>query len=107
MDMTRRNFVLGGAASCAASCAALLIGGLGNPAPGGYVVAFDKSGGDDWGKVAFALRRKHGAKFVQYDGMDGLGKVLAELKKARPKYVCFVVPPESTTIPMATRSGES
>ena len=95
MDTTRRNFVLGGAASCAASCAASLIGGLGNPAPGGYVVAFDKSGGDDWGKVAFALRRKHGAKFVQYDGMDGLGKVLAELKKARPKYVCFVVPPES------------
>ena len=27
--------------------------------------------------------------------MDGLDKVLAELKKARPKYVCFVVPPES------------
>ena len=62
---------------------------------GGYVVAFDKTGGDEWKKVAVALGRKHDAKVMQYEGLEGLGGVLDELRKIKPKYVCFVVPPES------------
>ena len=62
---------------------------------GEYIVAFDKAGGEDWKSVALALGRKHGAMVMQYDGMEGLGGVLAELRKIKPKYVCFVVPPES------------
>lgn len=91
----RRVFAAMAVAIVSIAAAMPLVGGLGKPAPGGYVVAFDKSGGGDWSKVAFALRRKHNAKFVQYDGIAGLEKVLAELKTAKPKYVCFVVPPES------------
>ena len=62
---------------------------------GGYVVAFDKTGGDEWRKVASALSRKHDAKIVEFEGRSGLVGVLAELRKIKPKYVCFVVPPES------------
>ena len=90
---------------------------------GDYVVAFDKTGGDDWKMVATALSRKHNVKIVEYDGWSGLVGALAELKKIKPKYVCFVVPPEtarrefvaaafqmmrkSTRTPTATRSGAS
>ncbi len=91
----RRAFVAVGMIIVALAVAMLLGRRLGKPATGGYVVAFDKSGGGDWNEVALALMRKHNAKFVQYDGMAGLEKILEELKQAKPKYVCFVVPPES------------
>jgi len=66
------------------------------PAAGSYVVAADRSAGSsDWSKVVDALKRKHKAKVVQYDGRADLSRLLAELKKTRPRYVCFVARPES------------
>lgn len=67
----------------------------GVPPGDGYVVAADRSTGRaDWAEVVEALRKKHDATVIRYDGKDGLPGLLAELKKLRPKYVCFVAPPE-------------
>ena len=66
------------------------------PSYDGYVVAADQSsGGKGWKKVVFALKKKHRAQVVRYNGKDGLPALVAELRKTRPKYVCFVAPPEA------------
>lgn len=61
----------------------------------GYVVAADKANDTDWMGVANALAKKHQAKIVRYDGREGLPRLVMELRKIRPKYVCFVAPAES------------
>lgn len=61
-----------------------------------YVVAVDNSAmRGEWKKVVEALRKKHNAKVIRYSGKGGLGNLVAELKKTRPMYVCFVLRPES------------
>ncbi|MBO7683925.1 MAG: transglutaminase domain-containing protein [Kiritimatiellae bacterium] len=64
-------------------------------AAGGYVVAADASSGGGWGKVVAALEARHGARVVRYGGMEGLPGLVAELRRIRPKYVCFVARPEA------------
>ena len=67
------------------------------PAGNGYVVAADKPTMDayGWNTVVGALKDKHGATVVEFSGKDGLDGLVAELRKSRPKYVCFVLRPES------------
>ena len=65
------------------------------PSYDGYVVAADKANDTDWMGVANALAKKHQAKIVRYDGREGLPRLVMELRKIRPKYVCFVAPAES------------
>ena len=67
------------------------------PPGDGYVVAVDKPTMDanGWKKVVGALKRKHKASVVRFAGKDGLDGLVAELRKSRPKYVCFVLRPES------------
>ena len=65
------------------------------PSYDGYVVAADKANDADWMGVANALAKKHQAKIVRYDGREGLPRLVMELRKIRPKYVCFVAPAES------------
>ncbi len=61
-----------------------------------YVVAADRSvDSEDWVAVVDALKAKHGARVLRYDGKNGLPDLLVELKKIRPKYVCFVARPET------------
>ena len=65
------------------------------PSYDGYVVAADKANDTDWMGVANALAKKHQAKVVRYNGREGLPRLVMELRKLRPKYVCFVAPAES------------
>ena len=65
------------------------------PSYDGYVVAADSANDKDWMDVANALAKKHQGKVVRYNGMEGLAGLVMELGKLRPKYVCFVAPPES------------
>ena len=64
---------------------------------GSYVVAVEKEtyADPEWKKVADALVAKHSATRLEYDGNEKLDSILPGLKKARPKYVCFVSRPES------------
>jgi len=60
-----------------------------------YVVAADKSvESGEWRGVVEALVKKHRAKKVRFDGVRGLPGILPELRRMRPKYVCFVAKPE-------------
>lgn len=59
-----------------------------------YVVVVEKAVGKDWHSVAQALAKKHSAGMLEYNRRDGLEKLLPALKKLKPRYVCFVVPPE-------------
>ena len=67
------------------------------PSYSAYVVATDAAtmGAPGWKKVVDALKKKHRAKVVSFDARGGLDKLVAELRKSRPKYVCFVLRPES------------
>ncbi len=67
------------------------------PSYNAYVVAVDESVAFDaeWGKVVAALKAKHKAEVLGFAGEAGLPPLLAELRKSRPKYVCFVAKPES------------
>ena len=88
---------------CALSCLAALpamSGSARTPPPSydGYVVAVDKAtkGAKGWKKVVNALKKKHRAKVVAFDGdRRGLDRLVAKLAKTRPMYVCFVLRPES------------
>ena len=64
---------------------------------GSYVVAVEKEtyADPEWKKVADALVAKHSATRLEYDGNEKLDSILPGLKKARPKYVCFVSRPET------------
>ena len=81
----------------AAGLAAWAAAGKDAPKPSydGYVVAADKANDADWMGVANALAKKHQAKVVRYNGKEGLPRLVVELRKLRPKYVCFVAPAES------------
>ena len=89
--------------TCALACLAALPAMPGAartqpPSYGGYVVAVDKAtmGEKGWKKVVDALKKKHQAKVVNFaGGKSGLGRLVAELAKTRPMYVCFVLRPES------------
>lgn len=60
-----------------------------------YVVAADKSAlSGEWRSVVDALAKKHRAKTVRFDGVRGLPGILPEIRRIRPKYVCFVAKPE-------------
>ena len=65
------------------------------PSYDGYVVAADQSNDKDWMGVANALAKKHQAKVLNYNGREGLPGLVMELRKLRPRYICFVAPPES------------
>ena len=69
----------------------------GVPPGDGYVVAVDRPtlAANGWKKVVEALKRKHKAQMVSFSGVDGLDGLVSELRKTRPKYVCFVLRPES------------
>lgn len=62
-----------------------------------YVVAVEKATNADgaWKQVVEALRTRHGAEVLVYDGNANLGQMLAALRKTAPKYVCFVSKPET------------
>ena len=83
-------------AAVAAMSLTVLGASVAKPSYDGYVVAADASTGEDgWSKVVDALKRKHSAKVVRYSGIEGLPGLVAELRKTRPKYVCFVAKPEA------------
>ena len=84
--------------ACAAAVVAVLAAHGTTCEPGdGYVVAADRATLADggWKQVVDALAQKHQAAVVGFDGQDGLGGLVAELRRSRPKYVCFVLRPES------------
>ncbi len=84
------------AAAFAAVSIAAFGGSLPKPSYDGYVVAADASTEDaEWSKVVNALEKKHKAQVVRYDGIEGLPGLVIELRKTRPKYVCFVAKPEA------------
>lgn len=68
------------------------------PAPSShvsYLIVSSRAAQDDpgWKQVAEALLKKHGpdSKIVVYDKQ--VGEVLAALRQAAPRHVCFVTPP--------------
>ena len=80
----------------ALAASSVVAGARRSPDPAGrYVVALDretaKSG--DWKKVADALAAKYSGKVVRYDASSVEG-ILPELRKLKPRYVCFVTAPE-------------
>ena len=80
----------------AAFCAALIVVPL-SGLSADYVVAVEKTTKADpaWNGVVEVLKAKHSAAVVVYDGNENLDGILPELKKNRPKYVCFVSKPET------------
>ena len=84
-------------AAAFAAVSLMAFGGvLPKPSYDGYVVAADVSTDDaEWGKVVKVLEKKHKAQVVRYDGLEGLPGLIVELRKTRPKYVCFVAKPEA------------
>jgi len=84
-------------AAMTAACVTLPSFAAGAVAPTGkYVVAADAStDAPDWKKVVNALAGKHNAKVLRYNGVQGIPGLLSELRKIRPKYVCFVTRPEA------------
>ena len=81
-------FVLGFAVFSTTLCAAA------SPAGAKYVVVADRSAAKEWRSVALALAKKHSAAMIECNCSEGLEKLLSALKKSKPRYVCFVVPPE-------------
>jgi zinc protease len=64
------------------------------PIPGGYAVVVSRQTHDEaqWREVVAALQHKYGAETIVYDG--GVVASLPGLRRAFPKYACFVARPE-------------
>ena len=64
------------------------------PATDGYVVVVSKAtaGDPEWAAVVDALVERHGAAVVRVAG--GPAEALPELRRHRPRYLCFVARPE-------------
>lgn len=62
-----------------------------------YVVAVEKGTQNEpaWAAVVDALKEKHQARVLVYEGNENLSKLLPQLKSLKPKYVCFVSKPET------------
>jgi len=62
-----------------------------------YVVAVDRETQADpaWQVVVDALKAKHKADVVVYDGRAKVSGILPDLQRKKPKYVCFVTKPEN------------
>ena len=90
----KKTLLVSFVAAAAASSAVAQSSNSPDPA-GSYVVALDgeTAKSADWQKVADALVAKYSAKLVNYDASSVEG-ILPELRKLKPRYVCFVTAPE-------------
>ncbi len=68
--------------------------------PGPYLVLVDAGKGDEFLPAAEAMAALHGATLRRFDP-NKLDATLAELRKAPPRFVVFVLPPEKIDVDLA------
>ncbi len=68
--------------------------------PGPYLVLVDPGAGDEFMPAAKAMAALHGAAVQRFDPRR-LDAALAELRKAKPRFVVFVLPPEKIEVDLA------
>lgn len=73
-----------------------------------YVVAVEKGTDADpaWHAVVDALKAKHAAEVLVYDGNANLHALLPGLKESKPKHVCFVTKPETAGRDLVVKAAQ-
>jgi hypothetical protein len=67
---------------------------------GRYLVLVDSGKGDEFLPAAEAMATLHGAELKRFDPAE-LDRTLAELRKAPPRFVIFVLPPEKIDVDLS------